>query len=68
MESFLWHDLITKESLSFSTKEFKVLQTHISYVFITDEIVYKIKKPVNFGFLDFTTLKKENFTARGRLN
>jgi len=61
MESFLWHELITKESLSFTTKEFKVLQTHISYVFITDEIVYKIKKPVNFGFLDFTTLEKRKF-------
>ena len=31
-------------------------QTHISWVFLTDDFVYKIKKPVNFGFLDFTTL------------
>jgi aminoglycoside phosphotransferase family enzyme/predicted kinase len=61
MESYLWHELITKESLPFPTKDFKVLQTHISYVFITDEIVYKIKKPVNFGFLDFTTLEKRKF-------
>jgi aminoglycoside phosphotransferase family enzyme len=61
MGSYLWHELITKESLSFPTKEFKVLQTHISYIFITDEIVYKIKKPVNFGFLDFTTLEKRRF-------
>jgi aminoglycoside phosphotransferase family enzyme/predicted kinase len=61
MRSYLWHELITKESLPFPTKEFKVLQTHISYVFITDEMVYKIKKPVNFGFLDFTTLEKRRF-------
>ncbi len=61
MESFLWHELITKESLPFPTKEFRVLQTHISYIFITDEIVYKIKKPVNFGFLNFTTLEKRKF-------
>ncbi len=28
-------------------------ETHISYVFLTDEYVYKLKKPVDFGFLDF---------------
>ncbi|MCA1927187.1 MAG: AAA family ATPase [Calditerrivibrio sp.] len=32
----------------------KILETHISYVFIKDGYVYKIKKHVNFGFLDFT--------------
>ncbi len=31
-------------------------QTHISVVFLTDEHAYKIKKPVNLGFLDFSTL------------
>ena len=36
----------------------KLVQTHISYVFITDDFVYKFKKPVDFGFLDFTTLDK----------
>jgi len=34
------------------------LQTHISLVFLTENFVYKIKKPVNFGFLDFSTLEK----------
>lgn len=33
-------------------------QTHISYLLFTPEFVYKIKKPVDFGFLDFTTLEK----------
>ncbi|UCG69566.1 MAG: hypothetical protein JSV09_00640, partial [Thermoplasmata archaeon] len=36
----------------------EMLQTHISYIFITDDYVYKVKKPVNFGFLDFSTLDK----------
>ncbi len=36
-------------------------QTHISYLFFTPEFVYKVKKPVNFGFLDFTTLQKRRF-------
>ena len=38
--------------------EITLLQTHISYVFLTGKYVYKVKKPVDFGFLDFTTLSK----------
>ena len=34
-----------------------LVQTHISSVFIGDEFVYKVKKAVNFGFLDFSTLE-----------
>ena len=33
-------------------------ETHISHVFLTGDYVYKIKKPVNLDFLDFTTLEK----------
>jgi len=36
----------------------EVVQTHISYVFVAGEEVYKVKKAVDFGFLDFTTLEK----------
>ena len=36
----------------------KLLQTHISYVLLTGDIVYKIKKSVDFGFLNFTTLER----------
>src|SRR5690349_10714759 len=32
------------------------LETHISHVFIVGDVVYKLKKPVRFDFLDFTTL------------
>ncbi len=34
------------------------LQTHISDVFLAGEHAYKVKKPLDFGFLDFTTLEK----------
>ncbi|MGD9896788.1 MAG: AAA family ATPase [Candidatus Methylacidiphilaceae bacterium] len=34
------------------------LQTHASYVFLVPPYVYKVKKPVNFGFLDYSTLAK----------
>jgi len=36
----------------------EVIQTHISVVFIAGDLVYKIKKPVNFGFLNFSSLSK----------
>jgi len=39
----------------------ELIQTHSSFVIITDEFVYKIKKPVNFGFLDYSTLEKRLF-------
>jgi aminoglycoside phosphotransferase family enzyme/predicted kinase len=35
-----------------------VHQTHISVVFLAGEFAYKLKKPVDLGFLDFTTLTK----------
>jgi aminoglycoside phosphotransferase family enzyme/predicted kinase len=38
--------------------------THISAVFLTGEWVYKLKKPVNFGFLDFTTLEARRTYCR----
>jgi len=34
----------------------QVIQTHISYVLLTGDYAYKVKKPLNFGFLDFSTL------------
>ena len=36
----------------------EVRQTHISAVFLAGDHVYKIKKPVNYGFVDFSTLTK----------
>ncbi len=38
--------------------EVEVRQTHISVVFLAGDYVYKIKKPVQLGFLDFSTLEK----------
>src|SRR5206468_2757467 len=34
----------------------EVVQTHISVVFLAGEAVYKLKKPVRFSFLDYSTL------------
>ncbi len=51
-------------------EHFQVIETHISWVLLTGPFAYKIKKPVNFGFLDFTTLaERAHFCAEElRLN
>ena len=54
-------DLLTPGSLPDRTEKVSLVQTHISYVFVADDFVYKIKKTVNFGFLDFSTLEKRKY-------
>ncbi len=56
--------MINPESYPNRPEHVKHLETHISHVFIADDKVYKIKKPVNFGFLDFTTLAKRRFYCK----
>lgn len=53
-------DLLKPASLPDQTRNVSLVQTHISLVFVADAFVYKVKKPVNFGFLDFSTLEKRN--------
>jgi hypothetical protein len=45
----------------------QVLETHISYVLLTGECAYKIKKAVAFGFLDFSTLAARRFFCEQEL-
>jgi uncharacterized protein len=50
-----------------STDGFELVETHISYVLLAGPFAYKFKKPVNFGFLDFTTLEKRRFYCEEEL-
>ena len=43
----------------------RLLQTHISWVFLAGERVYKVKKPMDFGFLDFSTLARRTKGGEG---
>jgi hypothetical protein len=38
-----------------------VIQTQMSFVFLTDKYAYKIKKPVDLGYMDYTTLEKRKY-------
>jgi uncharacterized protein len=43
------------------------VQTHISDVFLAGPIVYKLKKPVRYDFLDFSTVEAREFACREEL-
>jgi aminoglycoside phosphotransferase family enzyme/predicted kinase len=45
----------------------QLIQTHVSYVLLTGDYAYKLKKAVNFGFLDFSTLEKRQHFCQEEL-
>lgn len=49
------------------TEPIQLLQTHISFVLLTGQYAYKVKKPMNFGFLDFSTLEKRKYFCEEEL-
>lgn len=58
MNPYQLETLLQPERYPEPTSAVRHLQTHISHLFLTDQFVYKVKKPVDFGFLDFTTLER----------
>lgn len=48
-------------------RSIELVETHISWVLLTGIYAYKIKKPVNFGFLDFSTLEKRRYFCEEEL-
>ncbi len=49
--------LINAGQFGHSTTQIELIETHISWVLLTGQFAYKIKKPLNLGFLDFSTLE-----------
>lgn len=45
----------------------ELIETHISWVILAGEYVYKLKKPLNLGFLDFSTLERRRFFCEEEL-
>lgn len=50
--------LLLPSAFPHSVKPIRVVETHISWVILTGEFAYKIKKPVRFDFVDYSTLDK----------
>ncbi|MFA7383330.1 MAG: hypothetical protein WC001_07760 [Desulfurivibrionaceae bacterium] len=59
--------LLKPEAYPHSAPEITLVQTHISYVLLAGAFVYKIKKPVDFGFLNFTTLERRKYFCEQEL-
>ncbi|MEA2029769.1 MAG: AAA family ATPase [Campylobacterota bacterium] len=52
---------ITKESFFHPIEKLEVIETHISWIVLTGRYAYKIKKAIEFDFLDYSTLEKRNY-------
>ena len=57
-QSRLIEGLLKSESYPHPVSSLDVIETHISWVVLTGQFAYKIKKAVDFGFLDFSTLER----------
>lgn len=66
-ENALVEAMLKPETYPEVTGKIELIQTHISFVFLTEKYVYKVKKPVNFGFLDFSTLEKRRLNCEKEL-
>ncbi|MFC2015243.1 hypothetical protein ACFLUP_04560 [Chloroflexota bacterium] len=53
--------LLKPEAYPEATNRVEMMQTQMSFVFLTGDYVYKVKKPVDLGYLDYTTLQKRQF-------
>ena len=51
----LIEDLARDEAYPHDAARRELHQTHISVVFLAGDYAYKLKKPVNFGFVDYST-------------
>jgi uncharacterized protein len=69
-EQKLHHALLERETWPGRSGRVEFCETHASRVYLVGDRVYKVKKPVDFGFLDFTTLeRRRHFCAEEvRLN
>ncbi len=56
--------LLDPQAYPEATQQVELVQTQISYVFLAGEYVYKVKKPVDMGFLDYTTLEKRLYFCK----
>jgi len=59
--------LLKSQAYPHKPQKIELVQTQMSFIILTGEYVYKIKKPVNLGYLDYTTLEKRHFFCHQEL-
>jgi aminoglycoside phosphotransferase family enzyme len=60
--------LLESQAYPHKSQQIELVQTQMSYIFLTGEYVYKVKKPVNLGYLDYTTLEKRHLFCQQELD
>lgn len=63
----LIQSLLHPDVYNHPVKTIQLIETHISWVILTGDFTYKIKKPCNLGFLDFSTLEDRHFYCNEEL-
>lgn len=61
LKSSLIQALLSHDAYPHPVTTVRLLETHISWVLLTGEYAYKIKKPIALGFLDFSQLERRHF-------
>ncbi len=59
--------LLKPQAYPHEPQKIELVQTQMSFLFLTGDYVYKVKKPVDLGYLDYTTLEKRRFFCRQEL-
>ena len=59
--------LLNKKVFPHKVRYLKLRETYISWLILTGNFVYKIKKPVKYSYLDFSSLKKRKFFCKEEL-
>ncbi len=59
--------LLDPQAYLHKPQKVELVQTQMSFLLLTGDYVYKIKKPVNLGYLDYTTLEKRQFFCNQEL-
>lgn len=67
MSQALIEALQNRELYNHEVESFTLIETHISWVLLTGPYAYKIKKPVNFGFLNFSGLEQRRHFCQEEL-
>jgi aminoglycoside phosphotransferase family enzyme/predicted kinase len=61
MQQYIIKSLLKTDAYPEAVSSVELIQTHVSWIFLAGDTAYKIKKPVDFGFLNFSTIDRRRF-------
>jgi aminoglycoside phosphotransferase family enzyme/predicted kinase len=64
MSTALIEGMLQADAYDHPCARIRLIETHISWIILTGDFAYKIKKPVDFGFLDYSTLDRRHECCR----